>query len=98
MGVLTVYDVAHRIAAFLGKPPHLVYLHAGTRVGAAALGIKGDVVDPDELPAAFAVLTAAEIEDCLCIYKDELRDGGSRSRISRQLSACHPSAPCYPRG
>jgi hypothetical protein len=94
IGVLTVYDVAHRISAFLGKPPDLVYLHAGTRVGAAALGFKGDVLDPDQLPAAFGVLTAAEIEDCLCSYKDELRDGGSRTRISRQLSACHPVVPC----
>ncbi len=31
IGALTVYDVAHRIGAFLGKPPGLVYLHAGTR-------------------------------------------------------------------
>jgi hypothetical protein len=69
IGALTVYDVAHRISAFLGKPPDLVYLHAGTRVGAATLGFKGDVLDPDELPAAFGALTAAEIEDCLCIYK-----------------------------
>jgi hypothetical protein len=64
---------------------------SGGEIGAAAVAVKGEVVHPDELPAAFAILTAAEIEDCLCIYKDELRDGGSRSRISRQLSACHPS-------
>jgi hypothetical protein len=94
IGALTVYDVAHRIAAFLGKPPDLVYLHAGTRVGAAALGVKGEMVDRDELSVTFAVLTAAEIEDCFCIYKDELRNVGSRTRVSRQLSPGHPSAPC----
>jgi hypothetical protein len=92
IGALTVYDVAHRISAFLGKPPDLVYLHAGTGVGAATLGFKGDVLDPDQLPAAFGALTAAEIEDCLCIYKNLLRGGGFRTGVSRQLAVCYPSA------
>ena len=41
IGMLTVYDVAHRVGAFLARLPALVYLHAGTRAGAAA-GAAGD--------------------------------------------------------
>src|ERR1043166_623041 len=35
IGELTVYDIAHRIGAYLRKAPALVYLHRGTRTGAA---------------------------------------------------------------
>jgi len=73
VGPLTVYDVAHRIGAFLRIAPILVYLHRGTKEGAHALGRGGDTVRPDELPIAFRDLRPAEIEDCLCIYKRELR-------------------------
>jgi hypothetical protein len=31
IGKLMVYDIAHRIGAYLGKPPTLVYSHRGTR-------------------------------------------------------------------
>src|SRR5208283_4861136 len=34
IGVLTVHDIAHRIGAHFAKVPQLVYLHAGTRIGA----------------------------------------------------------------
>ena len=71
---LTIYDIAHRLGAFLRKNPAHIYLHAGTRRGAAAFGLKGATIRPEELPAAFSKLTAAEIEDCLCIYEDELRE------------------------
>jgi hypothetical protein len=74
IGCLAVYDIALRIGAFLGIAPALVYLHRGTREGARALGFRGKTVHPDELPVEFRDLTAAEIEDCLCIYKRELRD------------------------
>ena len=73
IGKLAVYDISHRIGTFLCKPPQLVYLHAGTAVGAATLEIRGETIHPNALPAAFARLAASEIEDCLCIYKDELR-------------------------
>jgi hypothetical protein len=73
IGALTVYDISHRLGAYFAKAPKLVYLHAGTKIGAAAFGFKGDFLFPKSLPAAFSRLRAAEIEDCLCIYKDELR-------------------------
>jgi hypothetical protein len=68
-----VYDIAHRHGAYFGKAPALVYLHAGTRAGARAFNATGDTLDPKKLPAAFSRLEPAEIEDCLCIYKDDLR-------------------------
>lgn len=85
IGELTVYDIAHRVGAHFGKAPRLVYLHAGTRAGARGLNIKGDSIDPASLPEAFSRLSPAEIEDCLCIYKDELN--GLRRRSHHCCSA-----------
>ena len=72
IGALTVYDIAHRLGAHFGKAPQLVYLHAGTRTGARVFNIIGDSFDPRILPKAFSRLAPSEIEDCMCIYKDEL--------------------------
>ena len=76
IGELMVYDTAHRLGSYLGLEPEYVYIHAGVRKGAKALGFKGAVkwIDPSTLPRAFKKLTPGEIEDCLCIYKDELTD------------------------
>lgn len=87
IGELTVYDVAHRVGAYLDVAPALVYLHRGTKEGAVVLGFRGKMLHPNDLPAAFSRLTPAEIEDCLCIYRRELRGapGGIRScRILRR--------------
>ncbi|MCL5263277.1 MAG: hypothetical protein M1568_03290 [Acidobacteria bacterium] len=73
IGKLTVYDIAQRIGAYLGKSPTLIYLHRGTKEGAAILGFHGETLDARNLPSAFLRLSPAEIEDCLCIYKDHLR-------------------------
>jgi len=74
VGTLVVYDVSHRIGAHLGLEPERVYLHAGTRDGARALGLgRGrDALNLGELPREFGRLTPAEAEDCLCIYKERL--------------------------
>jgi len=80
VGDLTVYDIAHRIGARFGKVPERVYLHAGTRIGARAFDISGASFDPKILPQPFSRLAPSEIEDCLCIHKDELRDGHGRNR------------------
>jgi hypothetical protein len=87
IGKLMVYDIAQRIGAYLGKAPRLVYLHRGTKQGAAVLGFRGETLDPAVLPTAFLQLTPAEIEDCLCIYKDELRNG-AHSRSARRKFGC----------
>ena len=51
IGSLTVYDTATRIGAFLKLEPDRVYLHAGTRDGARALGFdQRDSLSASELP------------------------------------------------
>jgi hypothetical protein len=76
IGPLTVYDVATRIGAHLNLEPEKVYLHSGTKKGAGALGlgVRRKMLEPAELPVEFGRLTAREIEDCLCLYKDYLGD------------------------
>ena len=75
IGELTVYDIATRIGISLGHQPQWVYLHAGVRGGAKALGldVSGSTLSASVLPEAFHVLTPAQIEDCLCIFKEALR-------------------------
>ena len=92
IGELAVYDIAHRIGAHFNKAPQRVYLHAGTKEGAAILGLRGDSIDPKQLSGAFSRLAASEIEDCLCIYKAELKDASkaptfSTRALSRKASA-----------
>jgi hypothetical protein len=74
IGELMVYDTALRIGAYLGLEPETVYLHAGTRTGARALGLRGEGgrLPMSRLPAALHQLSAREAEDCLCIYKNAL--------------------------
>lgn len=85
IGELAVYDVSIRIGAHLGIEPSEVYLHRGTRLGAASLGLdtRRASVSQSQLPPDFEKLTAAEIEDLLCIYKEELRLAarGERTRL-----------------
>jgi DNA-binding transcriptional ArsR family regulator len=83
IGALAVYDVACRIGAHLGLAPDRVYLHAGTREGARALDRGGTVLSKSELPKAFYRLSPGEIEDCLCIYKDDLWRLAGRGRLRR---------------
>jgi hypothetical protein len=76
IGPLTCYDFAYLIGAWLKKEPTEVYLHAGTRKGAQA--VLGAQANRDRLPvSAFPEglrrsLTAAQIEDVLCIYHGPL--------------------------
>jgi hypothetical protein len=95
IGPLAVYDIAHRIGARLAKSPDRVYLHAGTKDGARALNIGGESADPSVLPPSFSRLTPAEIEDCLCLYKDELR--APRPPRGKRRSPCRMPRPCMPR-
>jgi hypothetical protein len=88
VGPLAVYDFAHRIGMFLGIEPQLVYLHAGTAVGARRLGFTGATLDMKTLCEAFpefSELSPAETEDTLCIYKDWLR-----ANRPAKLARCFP--------
>jgi len=75
VGELTVYDVSLRVGARFGLAPAEVYLHRGTREGAVALGLNGrrNTIRVDELPVEFRVLQPRELEDLLCIYKEQLK-------------------------
>ena len=71
-GELLAYDVAFRLGLYLGFEPNLVYLHAGTRVGARKLGVRGKAVPLSELPAPLQALRPWQVEDFLCLYRDRL--------------------------
>lgn len=78
IGNLTIYDTSIRIGEYLKFYPTKVYLHAGTRVGAKYIfgHLKGrNVIEVNEFPSVIrnADLTAGDIEDILCIYKNELK-------------------------
>jgi len=72
VGRLTVYDIAQRIGWYLGLSPDRVYLHAGVREGARALGLNATAshVERSQFPIQLQPLSAAELEDILCLYKD----------------------------
>jgi hypothetical protein len=78
VGELYIYDTSLRIGAKLGLEPTRVYLHAGTRKGAHVLGFEGGTraLDVSELPAELRQLEPREIEDLLCIFKDDLPASG----------------------
>ena len=76
IGRLTIYDIALRIGWNLKKCPDVVYLHAGTRIGAKVLipKLTGYTLSIDRLPLAFQVLTPSQAEDVLCRYADDFAD------------------------
>lgn len=98
IGELTIYDVSTRIGAYLGLMPSKVYLHRGTREGAKALGFTGKepTIEISQLPPEFAALKPHEIEDCLCIYKDDLKNRthsnkaccGPKKKLARKRGRC----------
>ncbi len=77
IGELYIYDTSLRIGAFLRLAPDKVYLHAGTRTGARSLGLsrRGDSklwLETEELPALLRKLSTSDVENLLCIYKEQL--------------------------
>jgi hypothetical protein len=74
IGELAVYDIAHRVGAYRGLHPEEIYLHAGTREGAKALGLPAnrESLPITSLPAGLRSLSAEEAEDLLCIYRKTL--------------------------
>jgi hypothetical protein len=81
VGDLLTYDTTLRIGAWLRSKPERVYLHAGTRAGARALGLASGEASlrRSDIPSALRVLPSDQIEDVLCIYKDQF----SYIRISK---------------
>lgn len=78
-GELLAYDTADRLRHRLSlASEHLIYLHAGTRVGARRLFDgrlpRGDAwaLMRHQIPEPLQILDNHELEDFLCLYKDEL--------------------------
>lgn len=72
IGELTIYDTATCIGCPKEIYPNEVHLHAGTQIGAKAIGITGRTATKAEfvkICKAFDQLTPLQIEDFLCIYK-----------------------------
>ena len=92
IGKLTMYDTALRIGAALRVAPSVVYLHAGTRIGARKLGLDatGECIDIEDLPEPLGELEPREAEDFLCIYKDSLGGASPRKRTGR--AGCRPAS------
>jgi hypothetical protein len=79
LGELAVYDAAERLRHRLGlESAHVIFLHAGARVGARRLAggrlAKENAwgIQRHEVPEGLRRLSTHEVEDILCIYKDEL--------------------------
>jgi hypothetical protein len=80
-GELYAYDSAVRIGMYLRLAPTRVYLHAGTRQGARALGLdyRKPALEVSELPLPLRRRQPAEVEDILCIYKDWFSGAAARA-------------------
>jgi hypothetical protein len=80
-GTCTRYDVAFRIGLYLKKLPRRVYLHAGSRGGAKALGLPHtrDFLEMSILPTELRRLEPWQVEEFLCIYKEWLHPGMVRA-------------------
>lgn len=77
-GVLAVYDTSLRLGAYLNLWPEVVYLHAGAKKGCKALGVatKGGKVEMEKLPKPVRGLEPYQVEDFLCIFKDDFAGAG----------------------
>jgi hypothetical protein len=96
IGPLAVFDISLRIGAYLDFEPEKVYLHAGTRQGAKALGLQAghEWLEMQELPKCLRLLSAREAEDFLCIYKAELKKTtGDQAQPSPIARGCGTPAP-----
>ena len=79
IGALAAYDISERIGWFLKLYPNEVYLHAGVREGAAAIGlsIRSQILPKASFPKSFQQLSPSEIETILCVYKANLANSAS---------------------
>lgn len=78
IGPLAKYDFCLRYGYNRGLTPQVVYIHAGTAIGAKALKERGYIKDVNnempvsDFPREFRKLDPMHIENLLCIYDDLL--------------------------
>ncbi|GAB4377368.1 MAG: hypothetical protein Kow00121_26600 [Elainellaceae cyanobacterium] len=99
-GELYTYDTALRIGAKLNLLPTAVYLHAGTRNGAKTLGFNSrtKMIEMAALPSELQQLEPYEVEDILCIFKDNFRQANTEPIENTgcyQPSPTGDASPCY---
>ena len=72
LGELYYYDTSLKLGSYLKIFPDYIYLHRGTREGAKYLGLdyKKVYVNKSDLPNELQILEPYELEDFLCIYKN----------------------------
>lgn len=89
IGALTIYDTAMRIGAKLQLEPNVVFIQAGTRIGAKRLGldISQDFIVATAFPSAFQKLKPREIEDALCHYRNYLNGSSTLGASTLRLCA-----------
>jgi hypothetical protein len=87
IGELYIYDTGLRIGAKLHLMPKKVYLHRGTRDGARALGFDTKIraLEISQIPLEICRLEPHEIEDVLCIFKDDLMGAASKYKKERLI-------------
>lgn len=82
IGPLYIYDVALRIGAHLRRKPKKVYLQAGALTGAKALkkakalnfDVRNAPLPVKDFPEPIQRLEPHEIEDFLCVFKDQFKN------------------------
>lgn len=78
IGPLARYDFSYRISAYLKFDAEYIYLHAGTKEGLYNLGFtRSKKICPNVVKQKyedFQSLSAEDLENLLCIYKNELRN------------------------
>jgi hypothetical protein len=83
------YDTAMVVGAHLGLLPERIYLHRGTRQGAANMGFAvrhREYLELTELPDGLAVLEPYQIEDFFCLFESVLRPlSGHGARLRKPL-------------
>jgi hypothetical protein len=88
IGTLTIYDTATRIGAYMNLYPDKVYLHAGTLEGAKKIlkDASGPFILKRDLPKPFQRkdLACWEIEDILCIYKNDFDSDMSEHEFKKR--------------
>lgn len=103
IGPLAYYDFALRIGAWLRPKlePIQVFLHCGTREGAKALSLRvdRDRAPVSDLPEGLRSLTAAQLEDVLCIYRRTLARiaGNSQDKTPSGIPLCGVTVPAQRR-
>lgn len=76
IGIVTIYDVTARIAAWGNLEPEHLYFHAGVTDGLRAIGVEppsgADRIPRDQLPEFFHDKDLDLVESFLCGYRSEI--------------------------